>query len=220
MVITRVCVALVAAGLLSQASPQPSSPETIYYNGHIVTMWSDHPEVEAVAISAGRYVAVGSNADIRKLAGATTREVDLAGRTVLPGLQDSHTHPIAAALSEQDRPVPVMNSIADILAHIRNMSDVTPPDGLIFVPKVYSTRLAEQRYPNRYELDKAAPSHATMTDNGYASVLNSVALKRLGIGRDTPQPANGKIIKDSTGEPTGLILARLSCLEPCGEQRP
>jgi len=206
MVITRVCVALLAAGLLSQASPQQSSPETIYYNGHIVTMWSDHPEVEAVAISAGHYVAVGSNADIRKLAGTATRQVDLAGRTVLPGLQDSHTHPIAAALSEQDRPVPVMNSIGDILAHIRNMSDVTPPDGVIFVPKVYSTRLAEQRYPNRYELDKAAPSHATMTDNGYASVLNSVALKRLGIGRDTPQPANGKIIKDSTGEPTGLIL--------------
>ena len=206
MVVTRVGIALLAAGLLSQASPQQSPPDTIYYNGHIVTMWSDHPEVEAVAISAGRYLAVGSNADVRKLAAATTREVDLAGRTVLPGLQDSHTHPIAAALSEQDRPVPVMNSIADILAHIRNMSDVTPPDGVIFVPKVYSTRLAERRYPNRYELDKAAPNHATMTDNGYASVLNSVALKRLGIGRDTPQPSNGKIIKDSTGEPTGLIL--------------
>ena len=83
---------------------------------------------------------------------------------------------------------------------------MTPPDGVIFVPKVYATRLAERRYPDRYDLDKAAPRHAAMTDNGYASVLNSVALKRLGIGRDTPQPPNGKIIKDSKGEPTGLIL--------------
>src|SRR4051794_32599778 len=124
MLLTRIGVALIAAGLFAQSpAPQPS-PDTIYYNGHIVTMWSDHPEVEAVAIRSDRFMAAGSNADIRKLAAPATREIDLAGRTVLPGLQDSHTHPIAAALSEQDRPVPVMNSIPDILAHIRNLSDV------------------------------------------------------------------------------------------------
>src|SRR5204862_5445983 len=134
-----VSVALIAAGLFAQSPATQLSPDTIYYNAHIVTMWSDHPDVEAVAIRGDRFIAAGSNADVRKLAASTTREVDLAGRTVLPGLQDSHTHPIAAALSEQDRPVPVMHSITDILAHIRNMSDVTPPDGLIFVPKVYST---------------------------------------------------------------------------------
>jgi len=198
-------LSIVAVPFAQSTAPQPP-PDTIYYNGHIVTMWSEHPAVEAIAIRGDRFVGVGSNTDVRKLAASSTREVDLAGRTVLPGLQDSHTHPIAAALSEQDRPVPVMNSIPDILAQIRNLSDVTPPDGVIFLPKVYSTRLAERRYPDRYELDKAAPRHAAMTDNGYASVLNSVALKRLGIDRNTPQPANGKIIKDSKGEPTGLIL--------------
>jgi len=203
---SRISVALVVAGLFAQSPAAQSPPDTIYYNGHIVTMWSDHPEVEAIAIRGDRFVAAGGTADIRKLAASTTTEIDLAGRTVLPGLQDSHTHPIAAALSEQDRPVPVMSSIPDILAHIRNLSDVTPPDSVIFVPKVYATRLAERRYPDRYELDKAAPRHAAMTDNGYASVLNSVALERLGIGRETPQPPNGKIIKDSKGEPTGLIL--------------
>jgi predicted amidohydrolase YtcJ len=200
-----VAVAVTLAFLAQTPAPQ-SPPDTVYYNGHIVTMWPDHAEVEAVAILGDRFVAVGSNADVRRLAASSTREVDLAGRTVLPGLQDSHTHPIAAALSEQDRPVPVMNSIPEILTQIRNLSDVTPPDGVIVLPKVYSTRLAERRYPDRYELDKAAPRHAAMTDNGYASVLNSVALKRLGIDRSTPQPANGKIIKDSKGEPTGLIL--------------
>jgi predicted amidohydrolase YtcJ len=200
-----VAVAVTLAFLAQTPAPQ-SPPDTVYYNGHIVTMWPDHAEVEAVAILGDRFVAVGSNADVRRLAASSTREVDLAGRTVLPGLQDSHTHPIAAALSEQDRPVPVMKSIPEILTQIRNLSDVTPPDGVIVLPKVYSTRLAERRYPDRYELDKAAPRHAAMTDNGYASVLNSVALKRLGIDRSTPQPANGKIIKDSKGEPTGLIL--------------
>ena len=76
--------------------------ETIYYNGQIVTMWGDHPVVEALAIRGSRFLAVGSTADVRKLAGPATREIDLRGRTVLPGLQDSHTHPISAALSEQD----------------------------------------------------------------------------------------------------------------------
>jgi len=220
MLIARVSVGLFAAGLLVQSPALQPPPDTIYYNGHIVTMWSEHPEVEAVAIRGDRFIAVGSTAEVRKLGARTTREVDLAGRTVLPGLQDSHTHPIAAALSEQDRPVPVMNSIPDILAHIRNLSDVTPPDGLIFVPKVYSTRLAERRYPDRYELDKAAPRHAAMTDNGYASVLNSVALKRLGIGRDTPQPPNGKIIKDTKGEPTGLILGAPQLLGSLRRSKP
>jgi predicted amidohydrolase YtcJ len=220
MLSVRVIVTLIAAGLLAQSPAQQPSPDTIYYNGHVVTMWSDHPEVEAIAIRGDRFVAAGSNAAIRKLATPTTHEVDLAGRTVLPGLQDSHTHPISAALSEQDRPVPVMNSISDVVAHIRNLSDVTPPDGVIFVPKVYSTRLAERRYPDRYELDKAAPRQAAMTDNGYASVLNSVALKRLGIGRDTPQPANGKIIKDSQGEPTGLILGAPQLLGTLRRSKP
>src|SRR5690348_268147 len=118
MLLTRVSLTLIAAGLLAQSPAPQAPPDTIYYHGHLVTMWSDHPEVEAVAIRGDRFVAVGSNADVRKLAGPATSEIDLAGRTVLPGLQDSHTHPIAAALSEQDRPVPVMNSIPDILAQI------------------------------------------------------------------------------------------------------
>ena len=202
------CIAtvLVVASVLAQPPGAQPKADTIYYNGNIVTMWAEHPVVEAVAIAGDRFLAAGSTADIRKLANSTTRQIDLAGRTVLPGLEDSHTHPIGAALSEQDAPVPVMNSIPEILAYIRNLTDVTPRDRVIFVPKIYATRLAERRYPNRYELDRAAPRHAAMTDNGYASVLNSVALRRIEIGRETPQPANGKIIKDDKGEPTGLIL--------------
>ena len=199
-------VLAVSASPATQGPTAPPSSTTIYYNGNIVTMWADHPVVEAVAIRDGRFLAVGSTAEVRKAAGPAATEVDLHGRTVLPGLEDSHTHPISAALSEQKGPVPVMNSIPDILAHITKLAAETPPDGLIFVPKVYATRLAERRYPNRYELDQAAPRHAAMTDNGYASVLNSAALRKLDINASTPEPANGKIIKDAKGEPTGLIL--------------
>jgi predicted amidohydrolase YtcJ len=197
------------AGLLAQGrpgGPSPQSPpDTIYFNGNVVTMWAEHP-VGSGRIRGDRFVAAGSAAEVRRLAGSATHQIDLRGRTVLPGLEDSHTHPISAALSEQDGVVPVMHSIPDILAYIKKLSATLPPDRVIFVPKVYSTRLAERRYPNRYELDEAAPDRAAMTDNGYASVLNSAALRKLGISRDSSQPENGKIIKDAKGEPTGLVL--------------
>jgi hypothetical protein len=212
------CCAMLAA---TAAVPVAQLPvDTVYYNGNIVTMWSDHPVAEAVAIRGDRFVAVGSTADVRALAVSSTRQVDLRGRTVLPGLQDSHTHPISAALSEQDAPVPVMNSIPEILAQIRRLAAVMPPERVIFLPKVYSTRLAERRYPNRYELDEAAPDRAAMTDNGYASVLNSTALRQIGVGRDTPQPDNGKIIKDQKGEPTGLILGAPQLLGELRRSKP
>jgi predicted amidohydrolase YtcJ len=180
--------------------------DTIYYNGRIVTMWPERPVVQAIAIRGDRISTVGTNAEVRAAASSTTRQVDLGGKTVLPGLQDSHTHPISAALSEQAGAVPVMRSIPEILAYIRTLSASTPSDRVIFVPKIYSTRLAERRYPTRYELDEAAPDRVALTDNGYASVLNSAALRKLGITRTTAEPANGKIIRDDKGEPTGLIL--------------
>ncbi len=111
------------AGLLllfsffAQIPPQPA--ETIYYNGKIVTMWDAQPVAEAVAIRDNRFLAAGSTAEVMKTAGTRTKKIDLGGRSVLPGLIDSHTHPIGAALSERDEPLPVMNSIAELQAYIR-----------------------------------------------------------------------------------------------------
>jgi predicted amidohydrolase YtcJ len=220
----RSLVMVLAAGLLAQGQPPgplpQAPPDAIYYNGNIITMWTDHPVVEAVAIRGDRFLSVGTTSDLRALASPATRQIDLGGRTVLPGLQDSHTHPIGAALSEQDAPVPVMTSIPDVLTYIRKIAAATPPDRVIVVPKVYSTRLAERRYPNRYELDEAAPDRAALTDNGYASVLNSTALRGLGIGRGSPQPGNGKIIKDAKGDPTGLILGAPQLLGKLRQSKP
>jgi len=204
--------------LAGAAFAQPA--DTIYYNGKIVTLWSARPVVEAVAIRGDRFISAGGNAEVHKTAGASTKQIDLQGKTVLPGLNDSHTHPIGAALSEQDGPVPVMNSIPEIQAYIRKLAASTTADKMIFVPKIYSTRLRERRYPTRYEIDEAAPGRLAMTDNGYASALNSTALAKLGITRETPQPLNGKIIKDERGEPTGLILGANHLLAPLRRFRP
>jgi predicted amidohydrolase YtcJ len=194
--------------------------DTIYTNGKIITMSKDRPIAEAVAIRGNRFIAVGSNSEVAKAAGPATIRVDLRGRTVVPGLVENHTHPISAALAEQDQPVPTMNSITDIQAYIRSRAAVLPPDRLIFVPKVYPSRLKERRYPNRYEIDEAAPGRRAMCDNGYAGVINSVLLKEAGITRDTPQPPNGKIIKDDKGEPTGLILGAPQLLRGMRASRP
>lgn len=195
------------------------APEAIFYNGKIITLWEKAPIAEAVAIRGGRFTAVGTNQDVLKLAGAATRKIDLKGRTVVPGIIESHTHPVMAALSERDGPVPVMHTIDEVLAYIRAQAERLPADRLIFVPKVYSTRLKERRYPNRYELDRAAPGRRAMTDNGYASVLNSALLAELGITRETPEPLDGKIIRDERGEPTGLILGAPGLLAPLRRSR-
>jgi len=218
----RTLAAAGALAILVAVTPaaQQTPVDVIYYNGHIVTMWADRPIVEAVAIRGDRFVAVGSATEIRKLATTSTRQVDLGGRTVLPGLQDSHTHPITSALSEQAGPIPPMNAIADVLAYIRQLATATPADRVILVPKVYSTRLAEHRYPTRTELDQAAPGHVALTDNGYASSLNSLALKKVGIDRNTPQPPNGKILTDDRGEPTGLVLGAPQLLGDLRRSRP
>src|SRR2546429_3565125 len=128
-------------------------------------MWTAKPVVEAVAIRGNRFLTTGTTAEVRKTAGASTNEIDLQGKCVLPGLIDSHTHPIMAALSEQDGPVPVMNSISEIQDYIRKLAASTPAERTIFVPKIYSTRLKDRRYPTRYELDQAAPGRLSVADN-------------------------------------------------------
>jgi predicted amidohydrolase YtcJ len=187
-------------GVLCAAAYAQSPPDTIYYNASIVTMSPDHPTAQAVAIR--------------------TQKVDLARKCLVPGIIETHVHPISAALSEIDGPVPVVHSISELAAYIRAQDKKLPPGRLIFVPKVYSTRLTDHRYPTRYELDAAAPTREVVADNGYAAVLNSALLKKLGITRETPQPDNGRIAKDEKGEPTGLILGAPQLLRSVRGSRP
>src|SRR2546421_11180743 len=178
-------------------------PDVIYYNASVITTSADRPTAQAVAIRGDRFSAVGANADILKTAAASTQRIDLGGKCIVPGIIETHVHPIGAALSEIDGPVPVVHSIAELQSFIRVQDKKLPPGRLIFIPKVYSTRLTDHRYPTRYELDEAAPNREVVADNGYAAVVNSALLKKLGITRDTPQPDNGRIAHDDKGEPNG-----------------
>ena len=203
---------------MAAAAAQP--PDTIYHHGKVITVAPGRPVVEAFAVRGNRFVAAGSDREVLATAGPATKKIDLGGRTVVPGLIENHVHPIGAALAEQESPVPAMHSIADIQAYIKDRAARLPANRIIFVPKVYPSRLKERRYPNRYDIDTAAPGRLAMCDNGYAGVLNSLLLEKAGITRQTPQPATGKIIKDEHGEPTGLILGAPEILRPFRQNRP
>ena len=125
-----------------------------------------------------------------------------------------------SGLSEIDGALPVFHSIPEIQAYIRDQAAKVPADRLIFVPKVYPTRLAEGRYPTRQEIDSASGNHEAVVDNGYASVLNTAVLRHLEIDRSTPQPKAGRIVKDARGEPTGLILGAPQLLARVRTPRP
>ncbi|HEX5413355.1 MAG TPA: amidohydrolase [Terriglobia bacterium] len=206
---------IAACALFLAAQPPPQKPpDTIYYNGVIITMWPAHPVAQALAIQKGRFANVGSNQDVLRTAGPATVKVDLHGHCVLPGLIDSHCHPIEAALGERQSQVPPLHSIADIQNYVRHRAAQLSAGQIILVPHVFVTRLQERRYPTRAELDASAADRPVIVDNGYASVLNSAALKQIGISSSTPQPPDGKIIKDAQGRPTGLVLGAPELLAP------
>ena len=184
-----------------------ADPSLILYNGKIVTADREFSIAEAVAISDDRITAVGTNGEVRSLAASNTRLVDLAGKTVLPGLIDTHTHPLGAALYEFDHAVPEMETVADVLDYFRQRAKVVPEGSWIRLQQVFITRLREQRYPTRAELDEAAPNHAAYFRTGPDASLNSLALELSGIDKDfrIPQGELGRIEREADGEPTGII---------------
>ena len=195
------CTALVAA---IPASAQP--PDLILHHGKVVTVDEKSSVAEAIAIRGERIVAVGTSDDVLKMKGEKTQVVDLAGKMVLPGLMDSHVHPSGAAMHEFDHPIPEMLTIADVLQYIEGRTKVVPEGNWILIRQVFITRLREQRYPTREELDKVAPKHPLMFSTGPDGMLNSLGLQVSGIDKDFKVTGNGLIEKDpASGEPTGML---------------
>lgn len=203
----RASVVVLASLVLCLIAQGQPPPDLILHSGKVVTVDDDFSVAEAIAISQGRIVAVGGNSTVRSLANPESRLIDLQGKTVLPGLIDTHTHPLGAAMYEFDHPVPEMETIADVLAYFRRRAQVVSEGGWIRLQQVFITRLREQRYPTRAELDEAAPNHAAYFRTGPDASLNSMALRLSGIDRNyqVPQGVLGRIERDEDGEPTGII---------------
>jgi hypothetical protein len=199
--------------LIAIASPKgfataADEADLILHHGKIVTVDDKFTVAEALAVNEGRILAVGGNAEIMKLAGSQTRNIDLQGKTVLPGLADSHVHPTAASTYEFDHPIPEMDTIADVLKYIGTRTAAVEKGHWIVIRQVFITRLRDQRYPTRQELDLVAPEHPVMFATGPDASLNSLALSRSGINRDfqITDGGPGKIERDAdSGEPTGIL---------------
>ena len=205
------CVAALA--LAGAAAVRGAEADLILHNGKIVTVDAGFSVQQAVAIRGDRIAAVGSDqAILNAERGAHTKLIDLHGRMVLPGLFDSHVHPLGGGLSEFRAPLPVLDSFAAVQSFIRQQAAKTPPGEWIVVPRTFPTRLRELRMPTREVLD-VDTAHPVMFDASYVVVVNSLGLKRSGITRDTPNPARGEIVKDAHGEPNGILKNAQSLLK-------
>ncbi|HYM04426.1 MAG TPA: amidohydrolase [Stellaceae bacterium] len=179
--------------------------DLILHHGKIISVDAKFSIADAVAIHSGKITAIGDDATVLQAErGPHTQVIDLHGRTVLPGLIDSHAHPLEAGLSEFRRRLPRLDSFAAIQAFIRDQAARTPKGGWIVVPRTFPTRLKEMRMPTLEVLD-VAPDHPVLFDASYVVVVNSLGLKLSHIDRDTPDPPGGVIVKDQNGEPNGIL---------------
>jgi predicted amidohydrolase YtcJ len=179
--------------------------DLVVLNGKVLTVDPAFRIAEAVAVRDGRIVLVGTSEEARKLVGPDTRLIDAGGKSVVPGLIDSHVHALTVVEGESRGPFRALRSVSEIQAWIREQAAKAPPGQWIWTPRVYPTRLEERRFPTRAELDAASSDRPVGVDGAYALVLNTAALAAAGIGRSTPAPAGGAIVKDDRGEPTGLL---------------
>jgi predicted amidohydrolase YtcJ len=202
---------IAAVLLLTAASgailvPQTAAPaDLVLLSGKILTVDDKFTEARALAVRDGRFIAVGSNEEARAHIGSRTRVIDGRGRTVIPGLIDTHVHALGVAAAEAVQPYRNLRSVRDLQDWIRTEAGRRPRGTWIWPPRTYPTRLNERRFPTRQELDDAAPNHPVAIDGAYAFSLNSAALRAAGITRDSDDPPGGAIVKDAAGEPTGLL---------------
>src|SRR5439155_25730748 len=199
-----ICVLLTLLQLFAHAA----EADLILRGGKVVTVDERFSIHEAIAVEGARIVQVGRDSEVLKRRGPRTEVVDLQGRLVLPGLMDSHAHPADACMTELDHPIPPMESIQDVLDYIQTRALSFKEGEWIEVHQVFITRLREQRYPTRAELDRAAPKHPVLFATGPDASLNSLALNLSGIDRDfkVTDGGSGFAEKDpKTGEPTGIL---------------
>jgi predicted amidohydrolase YtcJ len=190
------------------AAAYAQTTDTVLINGKILTVDSQSSVREAIAVRGGRILAVGSTADIRKLAGPSTRSIDLQGRTVIPGLIDSHLHAIRAALSFSTEVNWIgARSLPEALSRIRDAAKTMQPESWLIVAGGWNVdQFQERRRPSQAELIAAAPDNPVYVQLGYGwAILTPAGFRALNISSDADLPAGGKLEKDADGKPTGGI---------------
>ena len=196
---------------MSKINQQNIVADTILMRGRIATIDERRSFVQAVAIKGGRFIAVGSDQEIMAYKGEKTKVIDAGGRTVIPGLNDSHLHTIRGGLNyNMELRWDGVPSLADALRMLREQAQRTPPPQWVRVVGGWTEfQFAERRMPTLDEINEVAPDTPVFVLHLYdRAFLNRAALRAVGYTKDTPDPPAGEIQRDGKGNPTGLIIAR------------
>lgn len=199
------------AGRSVMASEEGEAADLILRNGSFATMVHARPSAAAVAIRKGKFLSVGGEEEILRYKGSQTQVVDLKGATVIPGLNDSHTHPIRGGLTYNlELRWEGVPSLADALRLLREQARRTPaPQWVRVVGGWTEFQFAERRMPTLDEINAVAPDTPVFVLHLYdRALLNRAALRAVGYDKDTPEPPGAEIQRDKQGNPTGLIIAR------------
>jgi len=203
-------IALTIATLASSTAIAAPA-DLIIRDAHIVTVDPKFSIATAAAIQAGRFIAVGSDSEVLKTRGPTTRVIDLHGQTVLPGFDDTHVHLTAGKELETQVDLTHIRSIKQIQAAIAaRVKESKPGEPIVGTRGWWEYQLAEGRLPTRADLDVVAPNNPVTIPGPHYVIANSLALKLAGVTRATPDPQGGQIYKDANGEPTGLLMDNAS----------
>lgn len=199
-------------GLARAADRKPKSmcDDLIIVNALVTTLDRENPRAEAVAIREGRFLVVGSEQEVRAAAPDAT-VIDAHGRRMIPGLIDSHMHIIRGGLNfNMELRWDGVPTLADAMAMLKAQVDRTPaPQWVRVVGGFTEHQFAEKRLPTLAELNAVAPDTPVFILHLYdRALLNAAALRVVGYGKDTPNPPGGVIVRDSGGNPTGLLLAQ------------
>ncbi len=185
--------------------------DLILRNGNFATLDKERPFADAVAIADGRFLLVGGEKEVMSCNGSGTRVVDAGGRTVIPGLNDSHIHVIRGGLNfNMELRWDGVPSLDDALSMLREQARRTPPPQWVRVIGGWTEfQFAERRMPTLEEINRVAPETPVFVLHLYdRAIVNRAALRALGYDRTTPDPPGGEIQRDRDGTPTGLLIAR------------
>jgi predicted amidohydrolase YtcJ len=199
----------VLGSVLAPAIVEAQPADLVLRGGRIVTVDRDWRIAEAVAIRDGRFVAVGDDAAVAALTGPATQVIELNGRTVVPGLIDTHLHQMLTGLNSRGVQLLGARSVADVQNAIAaRVAETAPGQWVMASSGWHESILAEGRMLTRWELDKVAPDLPVFIPRGgHVVTVNSKALELAGVTKDTPNPDGGVIVRDErTGEATGVLL--------------
>jgi len=200
-------LALLLTFLASPALAQPA--DLVLRGGNVITVDGGWHIAQAVAIKDGRFLTVGNDAAVASHIGPSTQVIELGGKTVVPGLIDSHLHQLFAALNGPAVQLLGAKTVADVQAAIRERVARTETGKWVIASSGWhESILQEGRMPTRFELDKVSPNNPVFIPRGgHVVTVNSKALELAGIAKDTANPEGGVIVRDeATGEATGVLL--------------